>query len=190
MGQCFDQNSFECIDFHGPSRVEGSQREAEICNLPWTQMEKANALAKCKLDLRAWRAKKPILCLHAVTAEDGHPLENDGESGRSRIFQARIEVQRHHLHETILRYDQKAPDDIRWEIDRNEFNEIMAAKRDSAPGPKFRMVSTGVLEASVLSFCTKRTSAWLRVAQFRHCLPRAELCLFPNAPTSVTMAVW
>ena len=37
---------------------------------------------------------------------------------------------------TFLRHVQKAPDDIRWEIDRNEFDELMAAKKESAPGPE------------------------------------------------------
>ena len=35
----------------------------------------------------------------------------------------------------ILRYVQKAPDDIRWTIDRTEFDELIAVKKDSAPGP-------------------------------------------------------
>ena len=34
-----------------------------------------------------------------------------------------------------MRYVQKAPDDIRWRIDRNEFDELTATKSDSAPGP-------------------------------------------------------
>ena len=33
----------------------------------------------------------------------------------------------------ILRYVQKAPDDIRWVIDQNEFDELMASKKESAP---------------------------------------------------------
>ena len=52
-----------------------------------------------------------------------------------RFLQARAEGERHHCHETILQYVQKAPDDIRWEIDRNEFDELMATKKESAPGP-------------------------------------------------------
>ena len=82
-----------------------------------------------------------MLCLHAVTDEDGHHLETEDESGRrlceywGTVFQARVEGQRHHHHENILRYVQKAPDDIRWEIDRNEFDELMATKKESAPGP-------------------------------------------------------
>ena len=118
-----------------------SEREAEINHLHWTQKENYNALAKCRLGLRAWRSKKPLLCLHAVTDEDGHPLENEDVSGRrlceywGKIFEARIEGDRQHCHEIILGYVQKAPDDIRWEIDRNEFDKLMATKRESASGP-------------------------------------------------------
>ena len=87
------------------------------------------------------RAKKSVLCLNAVTDEDGHPLENEDESGRrlceywGSIFQARVEGPRHHQDEDILRYVQKAPDDIRWTIDRTEFDELIALKNDSAPDP-------------------------------------------------------
>ena len=54
--------------------------------------------------------------------------------GRS-IFQARVEGPRHHQHEDILRFVQKAPDDVRWTIDRTEFDGLLALKKDSAPGP-------------------------------------------------------
>ena len=47
VGKCFDQCSFECIDFHGLGQVIASltretvtEREAEIRNFPWTQTEK------------------------------------------------------------------------------------------------------------------------------------------------------
>ena len=89
VGKRFDPCSFECIDFHGLSQIIASltreriaEREAEIHNLPWTQTENDNALAKCRLGLRAWRAKKPMPRLHEVSDEDGHPLENEDESGR------------------------------------------------------------------------------------------------------------
>ena len=107
------------------TRERLAEREAEIGNFPWTQTEKDNVLAKCRLRLRAWRSKKPMLCLHAVT------VENEDESGRrlceywGTIFQARIEGERHHCFETIIL---KAPDDMRWEIDRNEFDELIATK--------------------------------------------------------------
>ena len=119
VGRCFDPISFECTDFHLLSQIIASvtheslaEREAEIRNLPWTQTEKDDALAKCRLGLRAWRAKMPLLCLHAVTDEDGHPLENEDELGRrlfeywSATFQARAEGPRHHQFEDLLQLGQ------------------------------------------------------------------------------------
>ena len=82
-----------------------------------------------------------MLCLNAVTDEGGHPLENEDEPGRrlyeywGSIFHARVEGPRHYQCENIQRYVQKAPDDIRWTIDRTEFDELTAVKKDSAPGP-------------------------------------------------------
>ena len=58
--------------------------------------DKDTALARCRSGQRAWRnKKKPELCFSAVTDEEGHPLENEDESGRrlceywGTIFQAR-----------------------------------------------------------------------------------------------------
>ena len=108
-----------------------------------------------------------------------HPLEIEDESGRRlceywcSIFQALDEGEKHHCHETIFRYVQKAPDDIRWKITtKNPLQVLMG----------FRMASTGVREAWVLSFSTTRTNMWLRVAQFWRNLPRAELFSFPSPP--------
>ena len=76
--------------------------------LPWTQIEKDTALVRCRSGQRAWRNKKPVLSLSAVTDEEDHPLENEDESGRRfceywrTIFQARVEGPRHHQHEDIL----------------------------------------------------------------------------------------
>ena len=118
-----------------------AEREEEIANLPWTQAEKDKALATCRSGQRAWRAKKPKLCLHAVTDEDGHPLEDEDESWRRRceywgtIFQARAEGPRHSRYVELLRHVQKAPVDIRWNFDRADFDELTALKKDSAPGP-------------------------------------------------------
>ena len=75
-----------------------------------------------------------MLCLHAVTDEDGHPLEDEDESGMRlrtcwcKIFEALTEGERHHYHETTLEFVQKAPDDIQWETDKREFHEMMATK--------------------------------------------------------------
>ena len=50
---------------------------------------------------------------------------------------------RHHQYEGILRYAQKAHGDISWTIDRAEFDELIALKKDSAPALlEFLMVST------------------------------------------------
>ena len=143
LGKCLDQRSFECVDFHGLSQITReiiAEREAEIHNPPW-QTEKDNALAKCRLSLRAWRTKKPMLCLHAVTHEDGRPRDGEDELGMrlcstwGEIFGARAEGDQHHCHETILGYVQKAPNDIQWEINKHEFDEMIATKNESAPGP-------------------------------------------------------
>ena len=84
------------------------------------------------------RSKKPVLCLSAVTDEE----ESGGrlcEYWRT-IFQARVEGPRHHQYEDILRYVQKAPDEIRWTIDTTEFDDLIAMKKDSAPGPGFQFL--------------------------------------------------
>ena len=144
---CFDPISFECVDFQrlcqiiaNLTRENLAEREAEISNLPWTQTEKDNALARCRSGQRAWRHKKPVLSLSAVTDEEGLPLENDDESGRrlceywGTIFQARVEGPRQHQHEDILRFVQQAPDDICWTFHKAEFDELLALKKDLAPG--------------------------------------------------------
>ena len=123
------------------TRENLAEREAEITDLLWTQTEKDTASARCRSGQRAWRTKKPVLSLNAVTDEEGHPLENEDESGRrlreywGTNFQARVEGPRHHQFEDILRFVQKAPDDIRWTVDKTDFDELIAMKKDSAPGP-------------------------------------------------------
>ena len=53
----------------------------------------------------------------------------------SMMFEARVEGERHHCHETLLDYVQKAPDNTQREIDQHEFDEMIATKTESAPGP-------------------------------------------------------
>ena len=62
---CFEPSSFECVDFQKLSQIIANltrenlaEREAEITNLPWTQTEKDNALARCRIGQCAWRTKK------------------------------------------------------------------------------------------------------------------------------------
>ena len=83
------------------------------------------------------------------------------KTNRTRDF-LNIGVQsfRHaYLHETILRYVQKDPDDIRWKICKNEFDELVVTKkRNPLKGPMgFRVESTGVLEGWVLNSYAKST---------------------------------
>ena len=153
-----------------------------------------------------------MLCLHAVADEDGHPLENEDESGRrlceyrGTIFEVRIEGERHHCHETTLRYVQKAPDDIRWKIDKNEFDELMATKKKkTAPGtdgiPYSLCRCAGGLGSRFLYNAYKHAieggpvpalfaaSRTVFIPKPSPCLPRAEPFSFPNPPMSTTMAV-
>ena len=90
---------------------------------------------QCPGEVQTWTSRLARQETNALS------LENEDESGRrlceywGTIFQARNEGERHHHYENILRYVQKDPDDIRWEIDGNEFDELMATNKESAPGP-------------------------------------------------------
>ena len=81
------------------------------------------------------------MSLSAVTDEEGHPLGNEDDSGRrlceywGTIFQARDEGPRNHRHEDILRFVQHALDDIRWTVDKTDFDDLLALEKDSASGP-------------------------------------------------------
>ena len=130
-----------------------------------------------------------MLCLHAVTDEDGHPVENEGESGRRLCeYWSKIYSERHHCHETILGYVQKAPVDIRWEIDRNEFDEIRVTKKESAPGP-------GGIPYSLYR-CAGGSGSHFLFNAYKHVIEggpvprnllRGELFLFPSPVMSTTM---
>ena len=198
---CFDTSSFECVDFRRPSKIIANlthetlaEREAEITNHHWTQTEKDTALARCRGGQRAWRNKKPVLSLSAVTDEGGHPLENEGESGRrlceywGTIFPARVEGPRHHQHEEILRYVQQAPDDIRWIIDKTEFDDLLALKKDSAPGPDGIPYGAYRCAGDLGSqFLFNAYRALLKEVPFLIILLKIELFLSPRPLTSMTM---
>ena len=113
---------------------------------PGRRRKKTTPWRYCRLGLRAWRTKKPMLCFHVVTDEDGHPLENEDESGRilceywCKIFEERVEGERHHCHETLLGYFQKALDEKQWEIAKNEFDEIMATQKRICSWPRWDFI--------------------------------------------------
>ena len=82
-----------------------------------------------------------MLCLHAVTGDEGRPIDDEDESGRrlcaywDRIFEARIKDERHNEYETILDHVQRAPEDMQWTVVKREFDEMLATKRESVLGP-------------------------------------------------------
>ena len=58
-----------------------------------------------------------------------------GHDNVGKIFESCAEDERHQARETILEQFQKAPDDIQWEIDKRELDEMIAAKKESSSGP-------------------------------------------------------
>ena len=148
VGECFDPNSFECIDFHALSQIIASltreslaEREAETCNLPWTQTENTMPWRSADLDFalgvprNQCSASTPLPMKTAILWKTKMNQAGDYVNIGVQSFGARVDGERHRHCENILRYVQKAPDDIRWELDKNEFDELMATKKESAPGP-------------------------------------------------------
>ena len=107
---CFDPISFECVDFQrlcqiiaNLTRGNLAEREAEITRISLGHRQKNTLLSPdAEVDNVPGVTKKPVLSLCAVTDEEGHPLENEDESGRRlceywcTTFQARVEGPRHH----------------------------------------------------------------------------------------------
>ena len=143
---CFDILSFGCIDFQRLSQIFArltrenlDTRATEVTTLPWTQTEKDIALARCRNSQRAWRNKKPVLTLSALTDEEAIPwrmkmtlVEDSVSIGEPFSKHVRKEQGI-----TIMNRfcDQQAPDGINWTIDQAEFDDLLALKKDSAPGP-------------------------------------------------------
>ena len=75
-----------------------------------------------------WRTKKncalsPTLSLTKKVIPWKTKMNQGGRLSGS-IFQARVEDPKHHQYEDILRYVQKALDDIHWTVVRTEFDEL------------------------------------------------------------------
>ena len=128
--------------------------------------------------------------LHTFTDEDGHPLDED-ESGMrlctcwGKIFESRAEDERHHAHDTIREYVQKAPDDIHCEIDKREFDEMIAAKKESSPGPDGIPQSIYICAGWVgwdLTSCLTLKNVCLRVALSPHTLLRTVRSAHTDVP--------
>ena len=99
-------------------------RAAEIRNLPWTQTEK-----DCVSQMQSWTTslayQKKKQCFVSVLSlmKKVTPWKTKMNQGEGRlceywgsIFRARVEGPGHHQYENILRYVQKAPDDIHWTL--------------------------------------------------------------------------
>ena len=145
-------------------------------NLRWIQTEKDNALTKCSINLRAWVSQKPMLCFHAVTDEEGRPLDDEDAENKS-----------HHAYETIPGFVQKAPEDIQWTIDKQEFNEIIATKKESPPGPDgfpygIHICAGGFGFRFLFNACKS-------VVLSPHILLRADPFSFPNVQLSMTLGL-
>ena len=129
--------SFDCIDFQRLSQIVASLNRGSPEDKPPLDADRKR---HCLVD-NVLGVTRNLYCLSVLTDEEDHPWENEDESGRRfceywrTIFQARVEGPRCHQHEDILRYVQQALDDIRWTIDHAEFDDLLALKKDSAPGP-------------------------------------------------------
>ena len=104
-------------------------------------------------------------------------------------FQARNEDAKHHHYDTFLRYVQKALDDIRWEIDRNEFDELMAIKNESPPVldeiPESLYGCAGGLGSQFLFHAYIHVPEVV-LSSLRYLL-KPRLCWLQSPPTSTTM---
>ena len=100
----------------------------------------------------------------------------------------RTEDERHHAHETILEYVQKAPDDVKWEIDKREFDEMIATKKKNPLLDQmvFQMVSAGVRVGWGSTSCSMLINVCLSGAVPTHLLQAGPFS-FPSPPMSTTM---
>ena len=115
---CFDTLSFECIDFQRLSQLVKTFRHvklAEVSSVPWTQTEKDIALIRCRSGQRAWRNKKLVLSLSAVTDEKGTPW----------IMKMNLEEDFVSIGETFSRHAKKARDITNMKIFCDMFNTLL-----------------------------------------------------------------
>ena len=87
-----------------------------------------------------------------------------------KVFESRIEGQRHHSLETILAYFQNSPDEFQSEIDKREFDEMMASKNPLLDQMELRT-------ANIFSQCAGGLgSQFLLNAYMCVCLRRTQSC--------------
>ena len=84
-------------------------------------MDKDNALIRCKLELRSWPVKKPVVCLVTVTDDDDDESDSRLCECWGSTLRARLESPRHQ-YQKIMPSVQRVLDDIRW---GTEFHELI-----------------------------------------------------------------
>ena len=115
--------------------------EEELLGLDVKRAEKDMTLAKCVSSQQSGAARKPKLTIHAISDVENVPIFEPDDAARKlcqhlgNIFSARNADIPNDCAEAMLALLQHAPPDLRWNIGLDEFNEILASKRESAPGP-------------------------------------------------------
>ena len=101
-----------------------------------------------------------------------------------------MEGPRHHHHEDILRYVQQAPDDIRWTIDKTEFDDLLAKKKKKTrllALTEFHMVPTGVPGVWARNSSLMLAELSWKELPFLIILLKVELFSSPRLLTSMTV---
>ena len=130
----------QCTDFDALTSIIASlaranidQRGNEVGHLPWAQ-EENEIIAKNIRSRRAWARVKPELTLFAVTDEEGVRLvdANDADPRLCRhwaeVFAARKDFPARQHFARLSTCDVLLPH-LRWTMQRESFDEMLAAKR-------------------------------------------------------------
>ena len=98
-------------------------------------------LSTCVSSQQSWAVKKPKLTTHAISNADDVSSFHQDEAARrlcqhwGGMFSARGTSIPNGWAQTMLALVQLAPPDLIWNIGSDRFEEHLASKRESAPGP-------------------------------------------------------
>ena len=130
-----------CNITEGLTRTNIRAHEEELLGLKVSQAEKDIALSKCVSSQQSCAAKKPKLTSNAISDVNDLPnFDPDGAAHRlcqhwSSVVGARCTNIPNDPAQMILPIVQPAPRELIWSIGLDEFEELLASKRDSAPDP-------------------------------------------------------
>ena len=114
--------------------------EEELLGLGVNQAEQDMVLSKCVSSQQHWAAKKAKLTISVISNADNVPIFDPHEVARrlclrrGDIFRARTSDMPNDRAETMLEFVQTAPPELSWNIGLDELEELLASKRESAPG--------------------------------------------------------